>query len=59
MSDIDSTSVELRLIVARAFAMEHGVPLGFHEEEDQLDFDRKAQATLRDITHALTKDANQ
>lgn len=41
--------LERRLIVARALAAEHGAPLGFHDEQDQLDWDRKAQALLREL----------
>jgi hypothetical protein len=39
--------LERRLILARAFADEHGLPLGFHDERDQLDWDRKACEVLR------------
>lgn len=41
--------LERRLIVARALAMEHGAPLGFHDEEDQLEWDRRACAVLREL----------
>lgn len=41
--------IERRLIVARALASEHGAPLGFHDEEDQLYWDRKACAVLREL----------
>jgi hypothetical protein len=43
------SDLERRLIVARALAAEHGMPLGFHDEGDQLDWDRKAQAVLREL----------
>jgi hypothetical protein len=54
---IDPQNLELRLIVARALAAEHGAPLGFHDEEDQLDWDRKAQAVLRELG-ATVKEAS-
>jgi phage N-6-adenine-methyltransferase len=41
--------LERRLIVARALAAEHGMPLGAHDEEDQLEWDRKACQVLRDL----------
>lgn len=43
------SDLERRLIVARALATEHGMPLGFYNEADQLDWDRKAQAVLREL----------
>lgn len=46
-------NLELRLVVARALALEHGVGLGFHEEEVQLDFDRKAMAVLCELAELL------
>jgi hypothetical protein len=56
MSTLDPTRLDLRLIVARALAATHGVPLGFHDEEDQLEFDRQAQETLRELNVALSED---
>lgn len=47
--------LERRLIVARALASEHGAPLGSHDEEDQLNWDRKACAVLRELD-ALSQD---
>jgi hypothetical protein len=41
--------LERRLIIARALAAEHGMPLGFHDEGDQLEWDRKACQVLRDL----------
>lgn len=50
---LDPANLDLRLIVARALAAEHGAPLGFHNEGDQLDWDRKAQTVLREIATVL------
>lgn len=50
---LDEQAVSLRLIVARALAVEHGVPLGFFDEPEQLELDRKAMQVLRDLTAAL------
>ena len=44
-----TADLERRLAVARALATEHGAPLGFHDEQDQLDWDRKGQALLREL----------
>lgn len=46
---VPGADLDRRLIVARALAAEHGAPLGFYGEEDQLDWDRKAQGVLREL----------
>lgn len=51
---VDPMNPDLRLIVARALAAESGEPLGFWDEEDQLDWDRKAVAVLRELAEAVT-----
>src|SRR4051812_22834632 len=51
--------LERRLIIARALAAEHGMPLGFHDEEDQLEWDRKACQVLRDLAGVESAEAPQ
>lgn len=51
MADVFVTGADLgrRLIVARALAAEHGIPLGWYSEEDQLAFDAQAVLLLREL----------
>jgi hypothetical protein len=50
---IDPTNPQLRVVVARALAREHHMPLAFCDHDEQVAFDRKAQELLYELGQAL------